>query len=670
MANRYWVTGGTGDWSSTSNWSATSGGASGASVPTTADAVFFNANSGTGTATVNNVTVSALSLNCTGFTGTIIGAGGSSNISCVGNVTLNSTMFFGSGSLGLIITGTSTFISATKTANRVTVNSGAILTLGDAYAGNVSFDTVTVNAGGTLTTGNFNITVRDFLLSGTINLGSSTVNVAFWENSSGTVNAGTSNITASGTVNAPFISGTATYYRVTLSGTSASIIHNFNGSCTFDRLTFAGPVFAGTMEVSFSGNQIIGTLVASGPSPIRRIAFRSSVFGTARTLTVTTYTTKQHIDFQDITVAGTSSPWSGTGLGNCLGNTNITFPAAKTVYWNLTGAQSWMSAAWATTSGGAPSEANYPLAQDTAIFDNAGAAATTVTIPTSTNISGFNASARTVSMTLSGGADSQFYKDFISGSGVTLSLNSSIEFSGRSTQTITSAGGTFAAVTARSGSNTLSLGDAMNCTGALTLLTGADFNANTYSVTTGSFAASASSTINLGNASWTVTGSGTCWNVNTSTISGTAEITLSNNTTTARTFSAGTNTFGKLTIGGNTSISTTTITGTPTFSEIASTKTVAHTIIFPNVTTTVGNFTVRGSLGNLVTLSRTGASGTFTLAKSGAGLVNSDYLSISNSTASPINTWYAGANSTNGGGNTNWIFTAVPTLSGNFFNLF
>lgn len=48
MALRYWV-GGTGTWdsSSTANWSATSGGASGASAPVAADSVRFDANSGT-----------------------------------------------------------------------------------------------------------------------------------------------------------------------------------------------------------------------------------------------------------------------------------------------------------------------------------------------------------------------------------------------------------------------------------------------------------------------------------------------------------------------------------------------------------------------------------------------------------------------------------------------
>jgi hypothetical protein len=47
MADRYWV-GGSGTWSSTNitNWSATSGGAGGESVPTASDKVFFDANSG------------------------------------------------------------------------------------------------------------------------------------------------------------------------------------------------------------------------------------------------------------------------------------------------------------------------------------------------------------------------------------------------------------------------------------------------------------------------------------------------------------------------------------------------------------------------------------------------------------------------------------------------
>ena len=46
MADRYWVGSGTWDGSNTTNWSTTSGGSGGASVPTSTDNVFFNASSG------------------------------------------------------------------------------------------------------------------------------------------------------------------------------------------------------------------------------------------------------------------------------------------------------------------------------------------------------------------------------------------------------------------------------------------------------------------------------------------------------------------------------------------------------------------------------------------------------------------------------------------------
>lgn len=66
MANRYWV-GGNGTWNSinVTNWSTTSGGSGGASVPTSADSVFFDDNS-FATDTLN-ITVSG-TVNCSSFT--------------------------------------------------------------------------------------------------------------------------------------------------------------------------------------------------------------------------------------------------------------------------------------------------------------------------------------------------------------------------------------------------------------------------------------------------------------------------------------------------------------------------------------------------------------------------------------------------------------------------
>lgn len=60
MATYYWV-GGSGTWTATStgNWAASSGGAPGAGPPTSADAILFDANSGTGTITLGSDVVAS-----------------------------------------------------------------------------------------------------------------------------------------------------------------------------------------------------------------------------------------------------------------------------------------------------------------------------------------------------------------------------------------------------------------------------------------------------------------------------------------------------------------------------------------------------------------------------------------------------------------------------------
>src|SRR5882762_3187909 len=76
MASRFWV-GGNGTWdaSTTTNWSASSGGAGGQSVPTSADSVTLDGNSGAAAViTVNsNINAASVTLGVTGgnFTGTL-----------------------------------------------------------------------------------------------------------------------------------------------------------------------------------------------------------------------------------------------------------------------------------------------------------------------------------------------------------------------------------------------------------------------------------------------------------------------------------------------------------------------------------------------------------------------------------------------------------------------
>jgi hypothetical protein len=92
MANRYWV-GGTASWDSTAGtkWSATSGGAGGASVPTSVDDVFFDANSGSPNVSISVGNTGCASINCTGYTGNL---GGTGALTISGSMTLSSAMTF------------------------------------------------------------------------------------------------------------------------------------------------------------------------------------------------------------------------------------------------------------------------------------------------------------------------------------------------------------------------------------------------------------------------------------------------------------------------------------------------------------------------------------------------------------------------------------------------
>lgn len=70
MAARFFVNGGVdNNWGSTSNWSTTSGGAGGSSVPTTADDVTFDASSPN--CTVNASNRVCKTINFTNYTNTI-----------------------------------------------------------------------------------------------------------------------------------------------------------------------------------------------------------------------------------------------------------------------------------------------------------------------------------------------------------------------------------------------------------------------------------------------------------------------------------------------------------------------------------------------------------------------------------------------------------------------
>jgi len=674
MANRYWV-GGTASWDGNAGtkWALTSGGAGGQAVPTSADDVFFDGASGASTVTIATGNTGAKSITCTGFTGTIAG---SATIAVSGSVTLVAGMTFTySGQFTLDATGTLT--SAGKTLGSVLISSGGTATLGDALT---CTGTITVSSG-TFNTANFNVTASDITSSNstvrTITLGSSTVTlssnapIGFSTSTNLTFNANTSQINCSGT-SIVFSGGSQTFYNVSFTSTVGGALHTINGTNTFNNLTVTPPATSFRNQLLFSANQTInGTLTCAGATVLRRIQIRSNTIGTTRTLTVATLSAND-CDFRDITIAGAAANGSPTRAGDCGGNSGVIFPASKTVYRVGTNATWSGSSSWATLSGGAGADNNFPLAQDTAVIDNSTTLTGTLNISIF-NISSINASTRTTAITLSFSAN-DIYGSFTFGSGITVSGAGKQTFSGRGTMDFTSAGKTVTfSIGVDAPGGTFRLLDAFNSSSATsTDLIRGTLDLNNFNFTALTFAGTGSFTRTLafGTGTFTISGSGTAWTTATSTnLTVTGPGTISMTSASAKTFAGGGANYGSVTLN-NGGAGALTITGSNTFGSLSNSVQPTTFTFTAGTTTTISTWAIAGTPGNLVTIgSATAASHTLSKA---SGTVSADYLSISRSTATGGATWYAGANSTNGGNNTGWIFTAPPVggVNANFFLLF
>ena len=153
MPSRYFKTGAT-LWNLAASWSSTaSSGVDTAGIPDATDDVIFDA--GSGNCTVN-VTSVCLSLNFTGYTGTLAM---SSGITVSGSLTLSNSMVI-SGASGLTFNASGTWTSNGKTwPNSVTVSSTATITI----AGSVFTigGTLTLSAATTFT-GSFGFSTANF----------------------------------------------------------------------------------------------------------------------------------------------------------------------------------------------------------------------------------------------------------------------------------------------------------------------------------------------------------------------------------------------------------------------------------------------------------------------------------------------------------------------------
>jgi hypothetical protein len=674
----YWNLAGAQNWSANA-WATTSTGTpSTDNFPLPQDtATFTNAGSVTGTITLDSAILYIGSIDMSARTSAM-------TISFLNLYTVYGNWTNGS---GVTFTGTSTLTFSGGTTQTITSAGrtftcpitidtyGGTVQLADAFdcgsqafnLSNGTFDT----QGYSMSTGSFNSQI-DAVRA--LNFRNSTVSVQSF-NASTTqklnFNAGTSTLEIRSNVGALNISATGelTFYNVSWTSVGAQSVTITGLSFTCNNLFFTAPVSVGIGQISFATTNVTinGTLTCAGASAVRRVFLQSGTIGAPRTITAAVISATD-CDFRDINLAGAASGASPTRAGDCGGNTGITFPAPKTVYWNLAGG-TWSATGWCTASGGTPDINQFPLAQDTAVFDNAGSAGT-VQINAAWNIGTFDASLRTSAMTFFTSSNSPtIYGDWKFGTGVTSSsATGTINFSKNGTQTITSNGVQFGCpVTINHPLANVQLADALSlgAVRVLQLLSGT-FDAVTYNVTTGQFVSnSTTNTLRMGSGTWTLSGTGDVWScaVSPVLIASTSTIVLSNTSTSSRVFNGGGLYYNKLTIGGATGTSTLIINGTNTFGELASTKTVAHTITFPtNTTTTIGKWAVTGTVGNVVTVNSDTAATAFTLSIAGPANSGIDYLSVRDCTVATTSPgeFYVGANSTNVSNNTRVIFTATP----------
>jgi len=342
MANRYWV-GGTGTWdTTTTHWSSTSGGASGASVPTSADNVFFDSNSSSASYSVAINTASTpacLALSISGpSSGTLTYGTTSYGVNVSGALTIAATgVSAANGYFYLLATTSTTITTNNVTIDTIECHGSTTYTLGSAFNGKVYIGTA--GSSTTFNTGNFNVTcsaatasilgvsgaTASIFTGGTSTLTFSGISSTFNATNMTSISAASCTFNFSGT-NTVLAGNGFTYGTVNNAGSSKTF--TISGSNTIT--TLANTVQPTTFKFTSGTTQTVTNFNVSGTSG-NLVTIISSTSGTAATLSKASGTvSSNYLSIQDSTATGGAAWYAGANSTNVSGNTGWIFSAPAT----------------------------------------------------------------------------------------------------------------------------------------------------------------------------------------------------------------------------------------------------------------------------------------------------------------------------------------------------
>lgn len=348
MANRYWVGDG-GNWSdNTNHWSASSGGAPGASLPTSNDDVFFDVSSFS--IGGQNVTLDVFA-SCKGFTS----SGILNNPSVSGGyIDIRGSLFLDGGMLftgsGIILRGWQ-FSTFTVTTNGTDLSS-TYFQVAPAFASigaytlndNLVVGLFTVSSRGIFNANGFDVSASSFQIvatTSTVDMGSGTWTIREGSFSLG-YTFGTSTIISSNT-NLVVYGGVygggvidlvgggipRSWNSVTLTSGSSSAFYRDNGggaTVTIGTFTFnstaGGTAYFGYTDAGISFN--IGTLNLNGtPESFITVSATLTFLGEGTAIINAGVVNLSYVKFIHIQAGGAAAPWTGIYLLDGGGNSGI-----------------------------------------------------------------------------------------------------------------------------------------------------------------------------------------------------------------------------------------------------------------------------------------------------------------------------------------------------------